>query len=179
MISTIYHSPLGDLVLEADARGLVLLRFADTSAYSARVAAAERVFASSDREDDGALSGVASTRAVPGSDALSGAAGMSVDDPADAAAVAVLSRAWAWLNAYFAGQAPCWLPPLHMAETAFAHAVWSEALAVPAGEEVALATFARRVIARPGALDDGGVPVVNGDFGNASGADTDGASEDT
>ena len=92
---------------------------------------------------------------MPGSDALSGGAGMAAADPADAAAAAVLSRAWAWLNAYCAGQAPCWLPPLHMEETALSHAVWAEALTIPAGGAVELATFARRVAVRPGALDDG------------------------
>ena len=35
MISTIYHSPLGDLVLKADARGLVSLRFADADGVGA------------------------------------------------------------------------------------------------------------------------------------------------
>lgn len=198
MISTIYHSPLGDLVLKADARGLVSLRFVDADGAGVAAGGAELGVAPAlvgDGSDAGAalsdsnaaserLASTAGSRAgvgpldsareslaedaavhtvdgaacvIPGSDALSGGAGMAAADPADAVAASVLSRAWAWLNAYFAGQAPCWLPPLHMhrEETAFSHAVWSEALTIPAGEVVELAPFARRVVARPGALDDG------------------------
>lgn len=201
MISTIYHSPLGDLVLKADARGLVSLRFADAdgvgaAADGATSDGAEMGAAPASGGDgshagaaipgsnaaSGRLAGVAGSMVgaepsdcayeslaadaaalavdgadcvMPGSDALSGGAGMAAADPADAAAASVLARAWAWLNAYFAGQAPCWLPPLHMEETALSHAVWAEALTIPAGGAVELATFARRVAVRPGALDDG------------------------
>lgn len=196
MISTIYHSPLGDLVLKADARGLVSLRFADADGVGAAADGAEMGAAPASGGDgshagaaipgsnaaSGRLAGVAGSMVgaepsdcaceslaadaaalavdgadcvMPGSDALSGGAGMAAADPADAAAASVLARAWAWLNAYFAGQAPCWLPPLHMEETALSHAVWAEALTIPAGGAVELATFARRVAVRPGALDDG------------------------
>ena len=201
MISTIYHSPLGDLVLKADARGLVSLRFADADGVGAAAdgvaADGAEMGAAPASGGDGSNAGVAipgsnaasgrfagvagsmvgvklpdcaceslaadaaalaadgAACVIPGSDALSGGAGMAAADPADAAAASVLSRAWAWLNAYFAGQAPCWLPPLHMEETALSHAVWSEALTIPAGGAVELAAFARRVAARPGALDDG------------------------
>lgn len=144
MPTTMYQSPIGDLELTADARGLTSLRFVD-AVDEARGRAADAAAAL-------ALEGL-----ISGSDALSGSNAMAADAPEDAAAAAVLARAWAWLNAYFAGQAPCWLPPLHMPETPLEHAVWVGALRVPAGDAVELSSFARRVAERPGVFGDGAV----------------------
>ena len=61
---------------------------------------------------------------IEGCDAVSGCSPLNAEDPRNTAAVGVLERAWAWLNAYFAGQAPRWTPPLHIEGTEFQHAIW-------------------------------------------------------
>ena len=70
---------------------------------------------------------------------------MSVSAPQNTAAVSVLERAWAWLNAYFAGQAPRWTPPLHVEGTEFQHAVWVALLEVPYGQTVTYGELARKI----------------------------------
>lgn len=162
MITTTYHSPLGAIALAADARGLTGLWFVDEGRAPAACAeAAVRIDMFT-----GALSETASLEPavedavavrpvedsadeeIAGADAESGSPGLNPKHPANAAAVSVLERAWAWLNAYFAGQAPQWLPPLHLEGDELQHEVWSALLAVPYGETVVCAELAKRVTAR-------------------------------
>ena len=131
MITTTYRSPLGDIELAADARGLAGMWFAD--------AAAPVLSRSVDAE-------------VDVRDALSGSGDDAVD-PANAAALAVLERTWAWLNSYFAGQTPLWLPPLHEAGTELGHAVRVALLEIPHGTTVPLGEFARMVAERCGFVE--------------------------
>ena len=117
MVTTTYPSPLGDILLAADSRGLCGLWFEGQEHFASTLSPAE-------------------VEAVEGSDTESGSIGMSADDPANAAAAGVLNRAWAWLNAYFAGQEPRFTPPLHMIGTAFQREVWQELLSIPRGQVV-------------------------------------------
>ena len=48
----------------------------------------------------------------------------------------VLSEARRWLDLYFAGQEPGFLPPLHPAGSAFQQAVWALLLQIPYGQTV-------------------------------------------
>lgn len=131
MITTTYRSPLGDIELAADARGLAGMWFAD--------AAAPVLSCPMDAE-------------VDVRDAVSGG-GEGAVDPAHAAALAVLERTWAWLNSYFAGQTPLWLPPLHEAGTELGHAVRVALLEIPHGATVPFGEFARMVAQRCGFVD--------------------------
>lgn len=161
MITTTYHSPLGDITLAADARGLTGLWFAGQTHYGSTLAGDESVFDvgrgpfdPKDLEGSSASLPAAGESAideqVEGCDALSGERPMSARDPRNAAAVSALERAWAWLNAYFAGQAPRWTPPLHFEGTEFQHAVWVALLEIPYGETVTYGELARRVAERCG-----------------------------
>lgn len=100
-----YASPLGAMVLAADAQGLCGAWFADAPAA---------------RIPDGA--------------SLSG------DSP-------VLRAAMQWLDAYFAGQQPAPLPPLHLRGTAFQKLVWAALLEIPCGQTVSYGTLAQQLAA--------------------------------
>lgn len=152
MIITTYHSPLGDITLAADAQGLTGLWFVGQSHYGATLTGDERSFdmqkgAFSAVETDAAVcdSPVVADEVIEGCDATSGGSPMSASDPQNTAAVSVLERAWAWLNAYFAGQAPRWTPPLHVEGTEFQHAVWVALLEVPYGQTVTYGELARKI----------------------------------
>lgn len=152
MIITTYHSPLGDITLAADAQGLTGLWFVGQSHYGATLTGDERSFdmqkgTFSAVETDAAVcdSPVVADEVIEGCDATSGGSPMSVSDPQNTAAVSVLERAWAWLNAYFAGQAPRWTPPLHVEGTEFQHAVWVALLEVPYGQTVTYGELARKI----------------------------------
>lgn len=152
MVTTTYHSPLGDITLAADAQGLTGLWFAGQSHYGATLTGDERSFdmqkgAFSAVETDAAVcdSPVVADEVIEGCDATSGGNPMSASDPQNTAAVSVLERAWAWLNAYFAGQAPRWTPPLHVEGTEFQHAVWVALLEVPYGQTITYGELARKI----------------------------------
>ena len=152
MIITTYHSPLGDITLAADAQGLTGGWFVGQSHYGATLTGDERSFdmqkgAFSAVETDAAVcdSPVVADEVIEGCDATSGGNPMSVSDPQNTAAVSVLERAWAWLNAYFAGQAPRWTPPLHVEGTEFQHAVWVALLEVRYGQTVTYGELSRKI----------------------------------
>ena len=58
---------------------------------------------------------------------------------------AVLREAKAWLDAYFAGNAPEALPKLKPRGTAFQQRVWAELLRIPRGETVTYGALAERL----------------------------------
>lgn len=104
-----YASPLGAMVLAADAEGLCGAWFADTPS------------------------------------------GVCNPDGADASGDApVLRTAVQWLDAYFAGQPPAPLPPLHLRGTAFQALVWAALLEIPFGQTVSYGALARQLAARRG-----------------------------
>ena len=141
MVTTTFASPLGEILLAADGRGLTGLWFEEQEHFGSTLL----------KED---------AEHVEGADAVSGAGGMSSANPANGAASSVLERSWAWLNAYFAGQEPRFTPPLHMIGTAFQREVWFELLSIPRGEVATYGEIAQRIAARhrvPGNED----PVVS------------------
>ena len=130
MVTTTFASPLGDILLAADARGLTGLWFENQAHFGST------------------LTKEGHEQHLEGADAESGSGGIEDAGPANAAAAAVLERAWAWLNAYFAGQEPRFTPPLHMIGTAFQREVWAELLRIPRGAVVTYGEVAERVAAR-------------------------------
>lgn len=157
MVTTTYHSPLGDITLAADAQGLTGLWFVGQSHYGATLTGDERsfdmqkgVFSAVEADSAAHDSPVVADEVIEGCDATSGGNPMRASDPQNTAAVSVLERAWAWLNAYFAGQAPRWTPPLRVEGTEFQHAVWVALLEVPYGQTVARGDLARAVACRCG-----------------------------
>lgn len=147
MIITTYHSPLGDISLAADARGLTRLRFVDDGGQVSPCDPDDRHFDMHRGafEDEGPS---APDEEVAGRDAVSGAHPMSASHPGNAAAVSVLERAWAWLNAYFSGNAPQWVPPMHLGGTELEHDVWVALLGVGFGHVTTCADLLERVLAR-------------------------------
>lgn len=147
MITTTYHAPLGDIQLTADERGLTGLWFA-----GARPAGLLDAFAQADTVNpftDGPRDPKsASTEYIAGADAESGSPGMGFEEQCNASAMSVIERTWGWLNSYFAGQMPLWLPPLHLEGDELQHEVWAALLTVPYGETVTCAALAELVSAR-------------------------------
>ena len=91
MVTTTFASPLGEILLAADGRGLTGLWFEGQEHFGSTLL----------KED---------AEHVEGADAVSGTGGMSPVSPVNAAASSVLERSWAWLNTYFAGQEPRFTP---------------------------------------------------------------------
>lgn len=147
MIATTYHAPMGDIELVADERGLTGLWFADACPVGLL-----DVFFRADTADlfadDSHDAETAPTEHIDGMDAESGSVGMTFEEQCNAAAIGVIERTWGWLNSYFAGQAPLWIPPLHMDGDELQHEVWAALLAVPYGESITCAELADRVSAR-------------------------------
>lgn len=139
MVCTTYRSPLGDIELVAGSRGLRALRFACHSAGAAAEGSDGACV------DPASLFGGAYARKVDGSDAESGSAPLSADESEDAAAISVIERTWGWLNSYFAGQGPLWLPPLDIAGDEFSHRVLVAVLGIPRGETETCAQIAVRL----------------------------------
>lgn len=147
MITTIYHSPLGDIALAATARGLAGAWFCDDLDARRADVGDSRAFDMARGEFlEGKPDGI--IEEVEGCDAISGARQMSASHPANSSAVSVLERAWAWLNAYFAGQAPRWAPPMDLSGDDFEHAVWVVLLGLDYGETSTCAAMADLVGAR-------------------------------
>lgn len=152
MITTIYHSPLGDISLAATARGLVGLWFREVDCAPS-MCADSALF---DMNGGGLIDPdpAATVEEIEGCDALSGARPMCAASPAHGSAIAVLERSWAWLNAYFAGQAPRWVPPMDFGGDDFEHAVCVALLGVPYGEVVTVDDVAASVASRIGGAPD-------------------------
>ena len=62
----------------------------------------------------------------------------------------VLSEAKRWLNIYFAGREPDFMPPLHPIGSAFRQAVWDILLQIPYGQTTTYGEIARRLAAKQG-----------------------------
>ena len=62
----------------------------------------------------------------------------------------VLSEARRWLDLYFAGQEPGFLPPLHPAGSTFQQAVWALLLQIPYGQTVTYGELARQLAEKQG-----------------------------
>lgn len=148
MIMTIYHSPLGDISLAATARGLAGLWFREADCAPSMCADSAFFDMNGGSLIDPDLA--AAVEEIEGCDALSGAHPMSASSPAHGSAIAVLERSWAWLNAYFAGQAPQWVPPMDFGGDDFEHAVCVALLGVPYGEVVTVDDVAASVASRIG-----------------------------
>lgn len=152
MITTIYHSPLGDISLAATARGLAGLWFRGVDCAPSMCADSARF----DMNGGGLIDPdpAATVEEIEGCDALSGAHSMCASSPAHGSAIAVLERSWAWLNAYFAGQAPRWVPLMDFGGDDFEHAVCVALLGVPYGEVVTVEDVAASVASRIGGAPD-------------------------
>lgn len=147
MISTTYRSPLGDLMIVADERGLVRLQFAGNPM---RALDGQLNLSAGDPFAAWCPAQLPAAVQVAASDAVSGGMSLQGSRPECGAAASVVERTWGWLNAYFAGQAPRWVPPLNVEGTDFQHAVWAELMRVPYGQTATYAELAERVGHRRG-----------------------------
>ncbi len=152
MITTIYHSPLGDISLAATARGLAGLWFREVDSAPSTCAESIRYDMNGGGPIDSVPAGV--DEEIEGCDALSGARPMCASSPMHGSAIAVLERSWAWLNAYFAGQEPRWVPPVDFGGGDFEHAVCVALLGVPYGDVVTVDDVAASVASRIGGVPD-------------------------
>lgn len=57
----------------------------------------------------------------------------------------ILCKAKRWLDLYFSGKDPCFVPPLHVFSTPFRMAVWEVLLQIPYGQTVTYGDIARRL----------------------------------
>lgn len=64
---------------------------------------------------------------------------------AEAAEIPALAAARRWLDVYFSGREPDFLPPLHLVGTPFRVCVWRQLLKIPYGETITYGALAARV----------------------------------
>lgn len=100
-----YESPLGEILLAADAEGLMGLWFAGQKYFAAGLGAQARA----------------------------------------AEELPVFSETRRWLDIYFSGREPHFLPLLHLAGTPFQREVWELLLSIPYGATVTYGELAREV----------------------------------
>ena len=104
-----YTSPLGEILLAADERGLTGL------------------WLEGQKSDPAGLPAAHGERRTP-----------------------ILAEAARWLDVYFSGQEPDFLPPLHPIGSPFQKDVWSILLEIPYGQTTTYGEIARRLAARRG-----------------------------
>ena len=109
MFACYYDSPLGKLLLTADALGLTGLYF------------------DGEKTEPGRLPFVYTERETP-----------------------LLAETKRWLDVYFSGREPDFLPPLHPAGSAFRQAVWALLLQIPYGQTTTYGAIARQLAAKQG-----------------------------
>lgn len=104
-----YTSPLGEILLAADERGLTGL------------------WLEGQKSDPAGLPAAHGERRTP-----------------------ILAEAARWLDVYFSGQEPDFLPPLHPIGSAFRQEVWQLLLEIPYGQTTTYGALARRLAERRG-----------------------------
>ena len=109
MFACYYDSPLGKLLLTADALGLTGLYF------------------DGEKTEPGRLALARPERETP-----------------------LLAETKRWLDVYFSGSQPDFLPPLHPAGSAFRQAVWALLLQIPYGQTTTYGAIARQLAAKQG-----------------------------
>ena len=117
MFACYYDSPLGKLLLTADALGLTGLYF------------------DGEKTEPGRLPFVHTERETP-----------------------LLAETKRWLDVYFSGREPDFLPPLHPAGSAFRQAVWALLLQIPYGQTTTYGAIARQLAAKQG------IPLIEGNI---------------
>lgn len=106
---THYNSPLGDILLAADEKGLTGLWFDKEKYYANNL---------SPEHKEGTLLALEETKR--------------------------------WLNIYFAGQKPNFMPPIHMIGSDFQISVWNILLQIPYGEVTTYGAIAKTIAAKRG-----------------------------
>lgn len=120
-----YVSPLGVLELTADAEGLTGLWF------------------------EGRRNGVL-VEGSPAGSAAKGEVACEGERAECAAALVHLEDAKRWLDEYFAGVEPDFMPHIHLSGTAFQLEVWEELRSIPYGRTVSYGEIARAIARRRG-----------------------------
>lgn len=68
---------------------------------------------------------------------------MDTEDTIDS--IEILDKSRCWLDLYFAGRQPDFLPPIRLVGTPFQQRVWQALLDIPYGETITYADLARRI----------------------------------
>ena len=126
MTTSLYHSPLGNILLAADSGGLTGLWFEGQAHFGATLssgdAASEKPHGETPlcRENAEAFSNASATS----------------NAEATNNAEALFAASARWLDLYFSGEIPDFTPPLHLLGTPFQLRVWALLQDIPYGETV-------------------------------------------
>lgn len=107
--TTIYNSPIGEILLAADEVGLTGLWFENEKYYA-----------------------------------------NNLDSKHQSKNTAILDKAKCWLDIYFSGQKPDFMPPLHQLGTPFRLQVWEHLLKIPYGETTTYGELAKTIARQKG-----------------------------
>lgn len=137
MVTAAYDSPLGEITLATDERGVCGLWFVGQRHFgcfgAGRSLGAER---GPERAAGLGLGGLGDR---PAESAFAG------EKPV---ASPFIEKARAWLDAYFKGEEPMGLPPLHLIGSPFQREVWEVLAGIPFGETMTYGAIAEEVSAR-------------------------------
>ena len=139
-----YNSPLGGITLASDEEGLTGLWFDGQKYFGSGILKDEdlkREASKGEGLEDG-----------------------RVQEKADRKNQPVLKQTVKWLDIYFAGQQPDFMPPLHMMGTPFRQKVWQILLDIPYGKTITYGEIARIL-----AKEQGDCPMSAQAVGNAVG----------
>ena len=150
METAAYRSPLGSLKLAADGQGLAGVWFEGQKHYGELGSAHKRIpeaAASSAAPPKPNAYAALQTAAYALGNADHAMTRIDVGAPSEpdrAAALHVLDATCLWLDAYFAGEQPRELSPLHFMGTPFQQRVWRLLLEIPYGRTTTYGKLARR-----------------------------------
>ena len=123
-----YHSPLGELTMISDGKGLTVLSF-----QGQKYDRAEEVKDTAVSLEIGDESGKAATRSRE-----------------ENGACAAFDRTAEWLDIYFSGRDPGFIPPLSAKGTPFQEEVWEILKKIPYGEVTSYGEIARKIAEKRG-----------------------------
>ncbi len=123
-----YHSPLGELTMVSDGKGLTALSFQGQKYDKAEEVKDTAVYLDA-RDESG--------KAIPG-----------IREENEACAV--FDRTGEWLDIYFSGRDPGFYPPLSVKGTTFQEEVWEILKRIPYGEVTSYGEIARQIADKRG-----------------------------
>ena len=140
-----YRSPMGEILLAADEAGLTGLWF-EGQKYYARCLDSEHMEKEHSMEEDHSMEknySMEENHSTGKSHSIDENSSMEKELPA-------LEMAKTWLDIYFSGKEPDFMPPIHLTGSPFRLSVWKLLQQIPYGKTMTYGELARRIAGQRG-----------------------------
>ena len=137
MYSSQYKSPLGDITLASNGKALIGLWFLTSSVFDNKVLPHQ-----ARQANHGSPSGCDGQRHFGSTLVCNEELRVKNED---ISLLPFFDEVRRWLDIYFSGHEPDFMPPLSLTGTAFQQRVWKELLTIPYGQTVTYGELARRL----------------------------------